>query len=201
MRFTGKLTTWKDDQGFGFITPNGGGERAFLHIKTLPREASRPSEGDLFTYELELDERKRPRAKSAIRVGGKIAKTPDGRGAKAPLFAITFCLFLLGCVATGYLPFKLVLVYVVASLITFVAYWLDKNAAQAGNWRTPENTLHLFALAGGWPGALAAQRVLRHKSIKQEFQAVFWMTVLLNCGAVAYLLSEPGQFLLKRIIA
>ncbi|MDO6386134.1 MULTISPECIES: DUF1294 domain-containing protein [unclassified Uliginosibacterium] len=201
MRFVGKLTTWKDDQGFGFITPNGGGERVFLHVKALPREASRPSEGELFTYELELDERKRPRAKTVARVGEKVVKVPDGRGAKAPLFAMTFCLFLLGAVTTGYLPFTVVLVYAAASLITFVAYWLDKGAAQAGRWRTAESTLHLFALAGGWPGALAAQRVLRHKSIKQEFQFVFWMTVLLNCGAVAYLLSESGQFWLKNIIA
>lgn len=201
MRFTGKLTTWKDDQGFGFITPNGGGERVFLHIKALSRDASRPSEGDLFSYELELDERKRPRAKSVARVGEKIVKAPDGRGAKAPLFGMTFCLFLLGCVATGLLPFKVVLVYAAASLITFVAYWLDKSAAQAGRWRTAESTLHLFALAGGWPGALAAQRVLRHKSIKQEFQSVFWVTVLLNCGAMAYLLSESGRLMLKNIIA
>jgi cold shock CspA family protein len=26
MRYQGKITTWKDDQGFGFITPNGGGK-------------------------------------------------------------------------------------------------------------------------------------------------------------------------------
>ncbi len=200
MRFTGRLTTWKDDQGFGFITPNGGGERVFLHIKALPRVASRPSEGDLITYELELDERKRSRAKNAARIGDKVVKVSDGRGTKAPLFAMTFCLFLLACVATGLLPFKVALVYAVASLITFVAYWLDKSAAQTGRWRTAESTLHLFALAGGWPGALAAQRVLRHKSIKQEFQFVFWMTVLLNCGAVAYLLSESGQLLLKNIL-
>ena len=78
MRFTGRLTTWKDDQGFGFITPTGGGERVFLHIKALPRVASRPSEGDLITYELELDERKRSRAKNAARIGDKVVKVQTG---------------------------------------------------------------------------------------------------------------------------
>ncbi len=201
MRLTGRLTNWKDEQGFGFITPNGGGERVFLHIKAFHRNASRPSEGDLITYEMELDERQRPRAKNAARVGEKIVKAPDGRGAKAPLFAVAFCLFLLGCVATGRLPVVVVQAYAVCCGLTFVAYWLDKSAAQAGRWRTAESTLHVFALVGGWPGALAAQRVLRHKSVKQEFQAVFWLTVLLNCCAVAYLLSAPGQRLLSKLIA
>ena len=193
MRFQGRLAKWNDDKGFGFITPNGGGDGVFLHIKALHRGASRPVEGDLIAYELELDERKRPRAKNAARVGEKIVKAPDGGGVKAPLFAAVFCLVLFGGALAGFLHLKLVLAYVVASLITFSAYWLDKRAAQAGRRRTPENTLHLFALAGGWLGALAAQRLLRHKSVKQEFLTVFWVTVLINCSAFGWLMTESGR--------
>lgn len=33
MRYQGRITKWKDDQGFGFIAPNGGGEPVFVHVK------------------------------------------------------------------------------------------------------------------------------------------------------------------------
>ena len=66
------------------------------------------------------------------------------------------------------------------SLAAFMAYAFDKSAAVSGRWRTAENTLHLFALAGGWPGALLAQQLLRHKTSKPGFVGVFWITVALN---------------------
>ena len=79
--------------------------------------------------------------------------------------------------------------YLVVSCITFLAYACDKSAAKNGRWRPQESALHLFALAGGWPGALVAQKVLRHKSRKQSFQFMFWVTVAINCGSLAWLLS------------
>ena len=70
------------------------------------------------------------------------------------------------------------------NLLTFLAYAVDKNAAQTGQWRTPEKTLHLYALLGGWPAAWLAQQTLRHKSGKTSFQAVYAATVLLHCAAL-----------------
>ena len=69
------------------------------------------------------------------------------------------------------------------SVIAFVAYGLDKAAARTGHWRTAEGTLHLFSLAGGWPGALLAQQFLRHKTSKQSFIAVSWFAVAINVAA------------------
>ena len=50
-----------------------------------------------------------------------------------------------------------------------------------------ERMLHFIAVIGGWPGALVAQRVFRHKSRKLSFRLVFWATVALNCGALTWL--------------
>lgn len=79
-------------------------------------------------------------------------------------------------------------IYAVLSVVSFVLYGADKLAAEKGWRRTPESTLHLLALLGGWPGALAGQRIFRHKSRKQPFRALFWCTVSLNCLVLASLL-------------
>ena len=75
--------------------------------------------------------------------------------------------------------------YLSLGIITFAVYAWDKAAARRGAWRVPDATLHVLAVLGGWPGALAAQRALRHKTRKQPFRTVFWITVALNCAALA----------------
>jgi cold shock CspA family protein len=50
-RKSGKLTTWKDDRGFGFIQPDDGGKDVFLHISALRNASWRPQVGDTILYE------------------------------------------------------------------------------------------------------------------------------------------------------
>jgi uncharacterized membrane protein YsdA (DUF1294 family) len=69
---------------------------------------------------------------------------------------------------------EVLIAYAVMSAVAFVLYWRDKLRAERGRWRVPEATLHTIELVGGWPGALVAQRVLRHKSSKPAYQIVFW---------------------------
>lgn len=88
----------------------------------------------------------------------------------------------------GELPFVLLLLSLAVSCITFMAYAWDKSAAKHGKWRIRERALHLLSLAGGWPGALIAQKMLRHKSKKPSFQWLFWVTVALHCGLLGLLL-------------
>jgi len=71
-------------------------------------------------------------------------------------------------------------IYVAMSLLALFLYWRDKRQARAGGWRTPEKVLHAVELLGGWPGALIAQQVWRHKTRKVSFQLVFWLIVLLH---------------------
>jgi uncharacterized membrane protein YsdA (DUF1294 family) len=70
--------------------------------------------------------------------------------------------------------------YGIVSVLAFLLYWSDKRKARLDTWRTPENVLHAVELAGGWPGALLAQQVFRHKTRKLSFQLLFWMIVLLH---------------------
>tara|TARA_R110000782_G_scaffold52329_2_gene112318 strand:- start:1390 stop:1635 length:246 start_codon:yes stop_codon:yes gene_type:complete len=56
-------------------------------------------------------------------------------------------------------------------------YRSDKRRAQQSLQRTPENLLHLVELLGGWPGALIAQQIFRHKTRKIAYQTIFWLVV------------------------
>jgi uncharacterized membrane protein YsdA (DUF1294 family) len=98
--------------------------------------------------------------------------------------AILFLALIRGLAVREVLPPGIVVLYVGASLATMAAYWADKSAAQRGEWRTAESTLHALALIGGWPGALIGQSVFRHKSRKRSFRLIFLATVILNCGAL-----------------
>ena len=71
-------------------------------------------------------------------------------------------------------------VYGLMSLITFIRFGLDKRAAIKRRRRTPERTLHLHALAGGWPGAFIAMQVFRHKRRKPAFVRVVWAIAILH---------------------
>ena len=82
------------------------------------------------------------------------------------------------------------LAYAGLSIVCLFAYAFDKSAARAGRWRTTERTLLLLGLAGGWPGGLVAQKLLRHKSIKASFRSAFWGTVFVNV-AVFVLVHSP----------
>jgi uncharacterized membrane protein YsdA (DUF1294 family) len=53
----------------------------------------------------------------------------------------------------------------------------DKKQALAGQWRISEKTLHTLEILDGWPGSFAAQKFFHHKSIKKEYQTVFWLIV------------------------
>ena len=88
--------------------------------------------------------------------------------------------------------------YLVIGVVTFFVYAKDKRAAIHGNWRVPEKTLHIFSVAGGWLGALIAQDKLRHKTQKQPFRAIYWLTVVINVAAFVWTLTPNGQAMFGR---
>lgn len=201
MRYQGKITDWKDDQGFGFITPNGGGKRVFVHIKAFSNRKRRPVGTELVTYELARDRQGCARAENVAFVGSRSSTAPaNGRGSVSLALAVLFVVFVAASVFTEKLPVVILGLYLAASSLAFAAYAFDKSAARNERWRTQESTLHMLGLIGGWPGALFAQRLLRHKSKKQSFQLVFWVTVVLNCGALIWLLTPHGSSALSEVL-
>ncbi|MCB1824756.1 MAG: cold shock and DUF1294 domain-containing protein [Candidatus Competibacteraceae bacterium] len=197
MRIKGKVVSWNEGKGYGFIVPLTGGKQVFLHITALSNRGRIPEIGQVVTYSISADKQGRPCAANATLAGDRIQENKKkNTGTFSILLGIIFIGIVGLSVLSGKLPFILLLFYVGLSLLTFSAYALDKSAAKSGAWRTSESTLHLFSLAGGWPGALIAQQTLRHKSKKESFRFVFWVTVLLNVGGLVWLFTATGaQFL------
>jgi len=84
------------------------------------------------------------------------------------------------------------MIVLLISLMNVLSYWLyvqDKEAAQLGNRRIPENALHLVAFLGGWPAAWLAQQKLRHKTQKQPFRQIYFCTIAFNIILILWLIS------------
>jgi uncharacterized membrane protein YsdA (DUF1294 family) len=77
--------------------------------------------------------------------------------------------------------------------ITFLSYGYDKMQARNMEWRVKETTLHLLAVAGGWPGALAGMHYFQHKTRKMTFQMVFWGIVLVWEGLAVAIWTNGFQ--------
>jgi uncharacterized membrane protein YsdA (DUF1294 family)/cold shock CspA family protein len=203
MRFEGFIKTWNDDRGFGFIEADQGGDEVFVHIKSIANLQGRPTPNLRCSFEIELGPQGKKRAKNVMPI--RAAKTATRLAAKrranspaawgtATLFAIPVFFVLYGVISFLWRPPGAVaLVYLGLSVLSFVVYATDKAAAKRSANRIPESTLHMLALFGGWPGALLAQQVLRHKSSKVEFRLVFWVTVVLNIIGFLVLCSPFGR--------
>jgi uncharacterized membrane protein YsdA (DUF1294 family)/cold shock CspA family protein len=199
MRYQGRLSNWNDDKGYGFVTPNGGGDKVFVHIKAFSDRRRRPIDGNLITYAVARDARNRLRAYDIRYPGQPKLVASHARPKYAAALIVLF-----GCVVTalaylGKTPLLVPFVYVIVSIITLMAYGFDKSAAMNNRWRTNEGTLHLLSLVGGWPGALVAQQMFHHKSRKLEFKIVFWITAVLNCAALGWSVTDSGASLVSSV--
>jgi uncharacterized membrane protein YsdA (DUF1294 family)/cold shock CspA family protein len=200
MRFDGTIKSWNDERGFGFIEATQGGQQIFVHIKAFNGLRQHPQPNQRVSFQVEVGPQGKKRAINAELLHAKRTPQPPTRQnspaqwGTASLFAIpAFGVLLLLGYVLGHPPRWLPWAYLGFSVLTFLVYATDKSAAQRGAWRIPENTLHMLSVIGGWPGALIAQQMLRHKSSKQEFRLVFWGTVMLNVIGFMYLASPYAQ--------
>ena len=189
MRFAGHIKTWNDDRGFGFIEPDQGGGEVFAHIRAFSSRTGRPQLNQRVTFEVELNRDGKKRAKHVevarpARVTKARQTLPSAQWGIASTLAIpAFSIVYLAVAFVWGVPDWMVMGYLGASIACFLAYAADKSAAVSGEWRISERTLLVLGLAGGWPGAIVAQQVLRHKSSKASFRSAFWGTVVLNVAS------------------
>lgn len=193
----GKLISWQDERGFGFIRPINDGRKVFIHISELKGSTRRPQQGDMICYRTMVDDEGRICACNAFVVGARkqaAAAPPSSlkprvrnkRSGLHPLpfvgFALLGSLPLLGAARLAWTgkSFIPLMLYAVMGCLTFGLYAADKSRAQTGKWRVSEKTLHLCELIGGWTGGFAGQQLLRHKNRKQSYQLSFWGIVSLH---------------------
>lgn len=205
MKYQGRIQQWDDAKGYGFVEPNGGGIRAFTHIKAFKQRSRRPVNGDIIVYEVEQDRNGNHRACNISLL--KDHKTKRLRANKPTsqrkrnvivlsIFSGVLALFTL----SGRLPFIVPIVYGAVSLLTMLLYGIDKSAAKKEKRRISEAKLHILSLLGGWPGALLAQQMFKHKRSKPAFMRVYWVTVLVNLillGLIAFEVINTQAFMVE----
>lgn len=202
MRIKGKIAAWNDDKGYGFIVPDSGLKRVFVHISSLSKNGQRPAVNQQVSFNLSKDKQGRPCAVKVLRVGEKAPRRRKRFGRLIQvLLALAFLIYVGQLAMSNETPVEVLYAYLGLSLLTFIVYAKDKSAAQNDNWRIKEDTLHTFSLVGGWPGALIAQQVLHHKSSKGSFRFVFWITVFVNCGVFVWFFTPNGEAQIRSLIA
>jgi uncharacterized membrane protein YsdA (DUF1294 family)/cold shock CspA family protein len=195
MRHQGKIAKWNDERGFGFITSSEGGDSIFVHISSFPGSDRRPSMNETVSYTLAYDSRGRPQANDVRFIVGRstarpMRQVPRSGVAVQITFVMSFLFALAALAVLGLLEMSWLALYYGASMITYGCYSRDKKAAQNAGRRTPEATLHVMSLVGGWPGALIAQVHLRHKTRKRSFLVGYWFTVIVNCIALGLIVTK-----------
>lgn len=204
MRDQGRLVEWFDDKGYGFIQPNDDSKgRVFLHIKDFARPGPRPINGCALEYVVQLDAQGRYKAKQVTylkatqtKQSQKKAQAHSNRSSQSQnnmqpmkILSVVYIIALVILAMLGKLPpFALMFI----SVINLICYWMykqDKQAAQAGERRVPENTLHILSFLGGWPAAWLAQQQLRHKTQKQPFRKIYFCTIIFNILLIMWWIS------------
>ena len=207
MRDQGRLVEWFDDKGYGFIQPNDASkDRVFLHIKDFAQRGPRPIEGCALEYVVQLDGHGRYQAKQvtylkASQTKKKSAQSKSNFAAAQKqklqpmqIATVIYIIALAGLSFAGLLPSLVLLFVFIINAMTYWFYAQDKEAAQQGERRVPENTLHILSFLGGWPSAWLAQQRLRHKTQKQPFRNIYFCTIFLNLLLIVWLVSPLNTF-------
>ena len=213
----GIVKKWQDDKGFGFIETETGAA-VFFHVSEFKAQR-RPTIGEQVVFTVGQDSQGRLQAKQVQELGfvqqkmaqknSQIRQRNQKRSAQADfeagqkkrlILGLGFYAILALLAVMQKISWLVVGWYFVLGLITYGMYAKDKAAAQSGEWRTPESTLHLLSILGGWVGAMVAQTYLRHKSQKPEFRMTYYLTVVINLAVLLFIMAGGGLETLKGLL-
>lgn len=190
-RSRGRLVSWNDERGFGFLAPEGGGPDVFAHASAFLKEGRHIEVGHDYEFDIEISKDGRPKAKRIATIAvpaPPVSPAPSfwsqmlHRGPR--MLVIPAFLFIVLAIHTVQpVSANWFMIYGVASVACFAGYGLDKLAASQKQWRVSETILLLIGLVGGWPGGILGQEVFRHKTQKKTFRTLFWMSVAVNMAA------------------
>lgn len=200
MKKQGVVRRWDAERGFGFIRSPGTSADVFFHVRDFRGNSSgMPVEGMTVAYDEIHVGGKGPRAMAVHPARGVASLAPDrqkpksqrpdastpNRGGNWIPWLIPAWLGIVGyIVLTRRIPALVVPALLAVNVVTALVYAHDKSAARHRQRRTPERTLHLLALAGGWPTAWVVQQLLRHKWQKQAFQDTYAATVFVHMAVL-----------------
>ena len=204
MQDQGRLVEWFDEKGYGFIQPNDPEkQRVFIHIKDFARKGPRPILGCALSYRVILDERGRYRAqqvtylKAAQVFEHQAQPKKSSSSQRWSVMQIGIVIYIGFVVIASFIKLLPPYTLLFLSLMNVLSYWLyaqDKEAAQLGKRRIPEQTLHIVDALGGWCAAWLAQQKLRHKTQKQPFRKIYFCTIILNILLICWLISPLNVF-------
>lgn len=205
MERLGKVIEWNEARGFGFVAPVDDAKatgRVFFHVRDYDQGPRRPEVGELVKFSAAKRDDGRWRASRVRRAVAPAHRTPPTRtknpktahapGRPAPAsrlvaLVLAYAVSIAMAIHYGRLPAMLPFWLIAANGLAMLFYHGDKTAAQRGGSRVAESTLHLLELAGGWPGALLAQRLFRHKTTKPSYRSEFRAVVILHIAILAVL--------------
>lgn len=74
MRVKGKIISWNDDRGFGFVAPSSGERQIFIHISDFESLSRQPKADQVVSYIVSADKQGRPCGKSVLFDGDRLRK-------------------------------------------------------------------------------------------------------------------------------
>ena len=178
----GIVVKYNAKKGYGFIRSDECEEDIFVHISEL-RNGNTLVEGQ----KVDFVTKKTDRGLLALNVitGSKVLSPRLTFGAVSLISVLIIMLLL-------YWMHPLISYFIAINITTFLLYGYDKSISSTKKVRVPERTLHKLVLLGGSPAGLFAQRLFRHKTLKGSFQAIYWIIVIFQIGAIGFVTLQAS---------